>query len=98
MNIHEVMEYGPIVAHDEELDTLITVNGAYFNLWVGGYRGLRGDGAVDYVNTEAYDVASRLDLGTGVSPFNPLESVPLWTVTETAEKLLAEVLAEGEEE
>jgi hypothetical protein len=91
MNIHEVLEYGPIVAHDEELDLLITVNGAYFNVW-------HTDRTGRYENIEAYDVASRLDLTSDVSPFNPLNGVPLWTVADAAEKLLAEVLAEGEEE
>lgn len=45
MNIHEVMEYGYIVASDEELDILITVNGAYYNIWCGDYSG-------DYTNTD----------------------------------------------
>ena len=44
MNIFEVMQYGPIVACDEELGLLVTVNGAYFNLWVS-----RGDG--EFENT-----------------------------------------------
>lgn len=35
MNIFEVMEYGPICAGDQEFSILITVNGAYLNLWVG---------------------------------------------------------------
>ena len=39
--IHEVLEYGPICASDEETGCLVTVNGAYANLWVpcpdGGY-------------------------------------------------------------
>jgi len=32
MNIHEVMEYGYIVASDEDCDILITVNGASIKL------------------------------------------------------------------
>lgn len=44
-SIHEVMEYGYIVASDSELDILITVNGAYFNIW-------RGDFAGHYSNTD----------------------------------------------
>lgn len=38
-SIHEVIEYGYIVATNEELDILITVNGAYFNIWCGDYYG-----------------------------------------------------------
>ena len=45
MNIHEVLEYGYIVASDEDLDILITVNGAYFNIWCGDYSG-------SYTNTD----------------------------------------------
>lgn len=37
--IHEVMEYGYVVASDSELDILITVNGAYFNIWRGDFDG-----------------------------------------------------------
>ena len=39
MNIHEVIEYGPVVFTDEELDVLVTVNGAYFNWWNGNGEG-----------------------------------------------------------
>ena len=45
MNIHEVMEYGYIVASDEDFDILITVNGAYYNIWCGDYDG-------NYTNTD----------------------------------------------
>lgn len=45
MNIHEVLQYGPICASDEELDWLVTLNGAYANLWVGNFEG-------DYQNTD----------------------------------------------
>ena len=31
--IEEVLEYGPILAVHEEFGTLITVNGAYYNVW-----------------------------------------------------------------
>ena len=33
MNIYEVLEYGPVVAADEDYCLLVTVNGAYLNLW-----------------------------------------------------------------
>lgn len=44
-SIHEVLTYGSIVASDEELDILITVNGAYFNVWCCDYSG-------SYTNTD----------------------------------------------
>jgi hypothetical protein len=30
----DVLSYGPIVAHDEDYNILVTVNGSYFNIWV----------------------------------------------------------------
>ena len=33
MNVYEVLEYGPVVAADEDYSLLVTVNGAYLNLW-----------------------------------------------------------------
>ena len=45
MNIHEVLTYGSIVASNELLDILITVNGAYYNIWCGDFSG-------DYTNTD----------------------------------------------
>jgi hypothetical protein len=45
MNIHGVMEYGYIVASHEDLDILITVNGAYYNIWCGDFNG-------NYSNTD----------------------------------------------
>jgi len=34
MNIYQVLEYGPIVAADEDYCLLVTIiNGAYLNLW-----------------------------------------------------------------
>lgn len=39
MNIHEVLEYGYVVASNEDIDILITVNGAYFNIWCGDFSG-----------------------------------------------------------
>ena len=38
-NLHMVLDYGAIVASDSECDLLITVNGSYFNLWVGNFEG-----------------------------------------------------------
>ena len=34
MNVYDVLEYGPIVAADEDYLLLITINGAYLNLWL----------------------------------------------------------------
>lgn len=31
--IFEVLEYGPIVAGDEDMGYLVTINGSYLNLW-----------------------------------------------------------------
>ena len=38
-SIHEVIDYGYVVATNEDLDILITVNGAYYNIWCGDYSG-----------------------------------------------------------
>lgn len=46
-SIHEVIQYGYIVATDEEFDILITVNGAYYNIWCGDYSG-------KYQNTDCH--------------------------------------------
>lgn len=47
MNIHEVLEYGPIVASNEDHGYLLTGNGAYWNLWID-----RGDRT--YSNVDCY--------------------------------------------
>jgi len=36
--IFEVLGHGPIVAKDEDLGLLVTINGAYLNLWEGRTR------------------------------------------------------------
>ncbi len=38
MSIYEVLGYGPIIACNEDLGLLVTVNGAYYNLWVLNHR------------------------------------------------------------
>jgi hypothetical protein len=48
-------EYGPALASDEDYDVLITVNGAYFNVWVNR-------GQDNWENTEAFSVDGRADL------------------------------------
>lgn len=50
-SIHEVLEYGPIVANDEELDILITVNGAYYNIWCGNGEGFYNNTDVRALNS-----------------------------------------------
>lgn len=54
MNIHEVLTYGYVVASNEENDILVTVNGAYYNIWLGDYSG-------NYTNTECF--ATEFDGG-----------------------------------
>jgi hypothetical protein len=93
MNIHEVLEYGSIVASNEELDLLITVNGAYFNLWVGGGYGEE----TDYTNTEAFDMSSRVE-GADPQSSRGLYGLDIVKVMDAAEALLAEVLAGEDEE
>ena len=34
MNLFEVLELGPIVAQNEEMSLIVTINGAYLNLFV----------------------------------------------------------------
>lgn len=46
-----MLDYGPIVGHDEELGLLVTVNGAYLNLWIE-----RGD---TFENTDCRHVRGR---------------------------------------
>lgn len=81
MNIHEVMEYGYVVASDEDLDILITVNGAYFNIWCGDYSG-------QYTNTDCRATSFE----------NGLYGQDVVKVTDKAQKILEEVLSEGQEE
>ena len=81
MNIHDVMEYGYVVASDEDLDILITVNGAYFNIWCGDYSG-------QYTNTDCRT--------TGFD--NGLYGQDMVKVADKAQKILEEILSEGQEE
>jgi hypothetical protein len=45
MTLCQMLEYGPIVAFNEEFGLFVTINGSYLNLWV--QRGKDG-----YENTE----------------------------------------------
>lgn len=56
MKIHQVLEYGPIVASDEEADSLITINGSYLNLWVSD-----GDGGYDNVDCRTWHLNRHPD-------------------------------------
>lgn len=89
MSIHELLEYGPIVAHDEDFDILVTVNGAYFNFWVGDRDG-------NYTNTEAFAVDGRVKRDNERS--NGLYGLQIVDVMDAAKDLLAEILAGDEEE
>jgi hypothetical protein len=90
MNIYEVLQYGPILASNQELGVLITINGAYLNAWVSAKTAPDGD--VLWTNTEAYDMASRTGSETG------LYGLGMTDAMDAAEALLAEVIGPGEEE
>lgn len=57
-SIHEVLEYGPICASNDEFDVLVTVNGAYLNLWCGDHSG-------NYTNTDCRAMTKDLYNTTG---------------------------------
>lgn len=83
MNLFEAMEYGPIVACDEERGLLLTVNGSYFNLWV-----IHGE---ELVNHMAYPLSSRVKTENGLYGANMAE------VMDAADALLKELIEqEGE--
>lgn len=52
MTIFQVVEYGPICAADEDTGWLVTVNGAYVNLWVPCGDGWVPGGDGSYTNTD----------------------------------------------
>lgn len=52
MTLHEALEYGPIVANDEELDCFITANQAYLNFWAGNGEGEYTNTTCRYVDKE----------------------------------------------
>lgn len=39
MTLHEVLNHGPILAHDDEIDLLIIFNNARFMAWGGNQKG-----------------------------------------------------------
>lgn len=79
-----IEEYGPIMAANEDYGLLITVNAAYFNLWVD-----RGDD--NWENTDAYAADGRIgDLYKSSTSFD--------SVQKAAEKLLEEITDIEEED
>jgi len=81
-NIHQVLEYGSIVASNDDLDILITANGAYYNFWCGDYSG-------KYNCTDC----RYIDLG-----MDGLYGADMVKIIEGAEKYLEDALAEDMEE
>lgn len=76
-----INDYGPALAADPEIGVIVTLNGAYFNVWVGSRD--------RWENAEAFDATSRLhDDAENVDPFNTLAGVTLNEAQEAAEKVL----------
>ena len=88
--LHELLGYGSIVAHDEDTDTLLTVNGAYYNLWAPNGNG-------EWTNVECYDLESRVNNRTDGS-WNGLYGIDMAKVITTADDLLESILHESEDE
>ena len=82
MNIYEVLDYGPIMAQNEELGILITVNGSYFNIWVD-----RGNSKFENVDC--------VSLGNGMDGLYGIKTTDL---IKKAEEILDEVIKSGNEE
>lgn len=81
MNLHQVLDYGPVVANDSDTSALVTANDVYLNLWIG-----RGDA---FENLDCQHVGSRTgDQG--------LRELPLVDVIELAEAWLAELTGHEE--
>lgn len=80
--VHQVMEYGPIVASNDELDILITVNGSYFNFWAGDFNG-------NYTNTDCRSI----DRG-----INGIHGVSITELMDEAEQYIEDALSELDEE
>ena len=79
MNIFEVLEYGAIVHHNEELGILITANGSYLNWWNED-----GHGAGQWINTECR--------GFDLEDMRGIMSLPLYDVMDRAEEWVEEEL------
>lgn len=95
MNIHEVLEYGPIVAGDEELGILITVNGAYFNVWAPEWH----ERGATWTNTEAFDMRSRVtDAHSPIRQSDGLYGLHITDVMDAAGELLATILQGGDDD
>jgi hypothetical protein len=68
--LSEMLEYGPIVASDAELGLYITVNGSYYNLWVG-------DGST-FENTDCTPVGRGFDGLHGADCAEVIERAERW--------------------
>ena len=79
MNIFEVLEYGAIVHHNEELGILITANGSYLNWWNED-----GQGAGQWVCAECR--------GFDLEDMRGIMSLPLYDVMDRAEEWVEEEL------
>lgn len=89
--IHEIMEYGAIVANDEDYDLLISVNGAYFNVWA-----VTGSG--DYTNTDAFAVSGRVKGSDPQRGSNGLYGLDYVDVVDAAEALMEEIITGSHED
>jgi len=89
-DIYEVMEYGSVIASDSEAGHLMTVNGAYFNLWV-----TEADGG--WVCVECYDVESRINNREDGS-WRGIYGVDIVKLQDAATEILEHLWEDGEEE
>ena len=83
LNVFEMLDYGPIVAKNEELGLLVTVNGSYLNLWV--LQELDSDGTT-FQNTDCRNLSAD----------NGLYGLEIVELMDRAEKWLKEISEEQE--
>lgn len=82
-------DYGPALASDPTFGAVVTLNGAYFNLWI--------EAGGEWSNTEAFDAVSRLhEDQAGIDPFDTLAEVGLKEAMEEAEAVLEAALKEAQ--
>lgn len=69
LSLWDVLEYGCVVAHDEDLGMVLTVNGAYFNLFYTDGEGFRCVDcyATDFDSRGLYDESDKARLVTIMS-------------------------------
>lgn len=90
MTIFEVLGYGPIVAKDEEFGLLVTVNGAYLNLWVQRTE-TRRSGRVPFYQPKWESIDCR-------SGHPDLYTLTVAKAMDLAEQWLREIRGEAEEQ